>query len=73
MRQWMKKLRKERNLTQKDAAHILGISASTYAMIEMGERQKKMSVEMALKLAEVFGVTMEFICENENKANVYEQ
>ena len=35
-------------------------------MIERGERQKKMDIELMQKLAEVFGVSVEYIIEQEN-------
>ena len=32
MREWLKELRHEKKLTQKEAARILGIGASTYSI-----------------------------------------
>lgn len=65
MREWLKKLRKEKNLTQQEVANSLEIVPSYYNMIENGERQSKMTIETAQKLATVFDVPLDFILENE--------
>lgn len=65
MRKWLKKLRKEKNLTQQEVANSLKIVPSYYNMIENGERQSKMTIETAQKLATVFDVPLDFILENE--------
>ena len=65
LRTYLKELRKKAGLTQNDVSEKLGIGASTYTMIELGERQKDMSVSMAEKLANVFGVSLSYILENE--------
>lgn len=65
MRKWLKKLRKEKNLTQQEVANSLEIVPSYYNMIENGERQSKMTIETAQKLATVFDVPLDFILENE--------
>lgn len=67
MRDWIKKLRLEKNYTQSSVAEKLGISQSYYNLIENGERQKKLSMELVQKLIEVFGVTFEYICEQERR------
>mgnify|MGYP003298811121 CR=1 FL=1 len=69
MRTYLKELRKKAGLTQNDVSEKLGIGASTYTMIELGERQKDMSVSMAEKLANVFGVPLSYILENEKTLN----
>ena len=68
MREYLKTLRNENNLTQLETAKKLDISESYYCQIENGERQKKFDIGLAQKLADVFGVTLEFICEQETKA-----
>ena len=70
MRRWLKKLREKKRVSQQNVADMLNVSQQYYALIENGERQKKLSIELAQKLADVFGVTFEYICEQEkeNKA-----
>lgn len=50
-------------------ADVVGITRQYYNMIETGERQKKLSIDMARKLADVFGVTFEYICAQENQVS----
>lgn len=68
MRSYLKTLREKLSLTQQQAAELLGISQNYYCMIETGERQKKISMEMAQKLADVFDVTLEYIGKQENES-----
>ena len=70
MRTYLKELRKKAGLTQKDVAEKIGIGASTYTMLELGERQKDMNLSLAEKLAEVFGVSLSQIVEEEAKLNM---
>ena len=65
MREWLKKLRKEKNLTQQEVANSLEIVPSYYNMIENGERQSKMTLDMAQKLSRVFGISLEVVLQNE--------
>lgn len=65
MRDWLKKLRDDIGMSQRNVADKIGISQQYYALIENGERQKKIDIELAQKLADIFGVTLEFICEHE--------
>ena len=67
MRAYLRELRKKAGLTQSDVAEKLGVGASTYTMIELGERQKDMSVAMAEKLAGVLDVPLTVILDNERK------
>ena len=65
MRDWLKKLRDDIGMSQRNVADKIGISQQYYALIENGERQKKIDIELAQKLADIFGVTLEFIYEHE--------
>lgn len=65
MRDWLKKCRDDIGMSQRNVADKIGISQQYYALIENGERQKKIDIELAQKLADIFGVTLEFICERE--------
>lgn len=66
MREWLKKLRLKRNLSQQNVADELGITQQYYNLIENGERQSKMTIDTAQKLAKIFDVSLDFILQNEN-------
>lgn len=66
MREWLKKLRLKRNLSQQNVADELGITQQYYNLIENGERQSKMTIDTAQKLAKIFDVPLDFILQNEN-------
>ena len=51
MREWLVKIRKEKNMTQRDVAEKAKISNSYYAMIETGDRRS--SVDAAQAIADV--------------------
>lgn len=53
----LKKLRKQRNLTQEKVAKEIGISRVSYTTIENGTRKPNLST--AIKLASFFGKTVE--------------
>lgn len=65
MRSWLKQMRINSGLAQLEVANKLDISESYYCMIETGERMPKMTIEMANKLAKIFGVPIETILVNE--------
>lgn len=48
-------------------AKKLDISESYYCLIENGERQKKLDLSMVTKLSEIFGVSIEWIAEQEKR------
>lgn len=66
MRSWMERARKDCGLTMKAAATKLGISESYYSMIERGERQQKLDIALAVKIAEVLGISLEYIVNQED-------
>ena len=66
MRKWLKELREKNMMSQQNVALMLGISQQYYHLIENGDRQQKMTIELAAKLSKVFGVTIEYIMEQEN-------
>lgn len=68
MRDWMMQARKSCNLTMKETADRLGISESYYSMIERGERQSTMDIALASRLSAVFGVSIEYIVEQESSS-----
>lgn len=53
MRNWLKALRKQHDLSQAKVAEISGITQQMYNLIENGERRP--SVETAKKIAQVLG------------------
>lgn len=55
----LKKLRKSRRLTQAQVAQGVNCSTATYSRYENGTRQP--SIEMLIKLAEFFGVSMDYL------------
>lgn len=57
--QTIKSLRKERELTQKEVAHALGITRPAYTAYEMGKR--KPEYETLMSLARFFHVTTDFL------------
>ncbi len=65
MREYLKKLRKDKQLTQQNVADVLGISQNYYTYIENGERQKNLDLPIVMKLSELFGVSVEWIAEQE--------
>ncbi len=67
MRTWLKELRRTSKMSQQNVADILGITQQYYNLIESGERQSKMSIETAQKLAAVFDVPFEYVLEKETK------
>jgi len=69
MRDYLKRLREEKKLSQQGAAELLGMTRQYYNLIENGERQKKMDIPLALKLAEIFDVSVEYILEQEGKVS----
>ena len=64
---YLKKCREDRGLTQSDVAEKLDISESYYSLIENGKRQPKMKIDLAEKLSNIFGVTIEYIMEQEKE------
>lgn len=67
MRKWLKELREKKGLTQQNVAEKLNIAQQYYSCIENGERQKDLSLSLIVKIAEIFGVTIEWIVKQEQK------
>ena len=68
MRRWMEAARKDCGLTMRAAATKIGISESYYSMIERGERQQKLDIALAVKMSEVFGISLEYIVNQEEQS-----
>ena len=56
MREYLIELRKQRNESQQDVADDIGVSRQYYALIETGERQKRMDITLLTELARHFKV-----------------
>ena len=65
MREWLKTLRENKQLTQQNVADMLGISKQYYQLIEAHERQKKMDITLMTKLSDIFGVSFNEIVQQE--------
>ena len=61
MRDWMIKARESKQMTLAQAAEHIGISESYYLLIEQGKRQKELDLTTAIKLGELYGLTVEQI------------
>lgn len=58
MREWLKKLREENELSQQQVAEVLDISRQQYNFIENGKRQEDMNLSTAAKLADLFNIPL---------------
>lgn len=70
LREYLVRLRKERNETQQNVADSVGLSRQYYAMIEAGNRQKKMDISLASSLATHFGITLAEMISLEEKVKI---
>lgn len=70
MREYLKKLRESNGYTMQYVADRIGISKQYYQRIEVGDRQKNMDITLAVKLSEIFGVTIENIIKNEKELSL---
>ena len=60
----LKKLRKERHISQQEVAHCLGITVSAYGNYELGQRNP--SYEILCKMADYFNVTVDYLLGHDN-------
>ena len=67
LREYLKKLREEKGMTQQKVAESIGFSQHYYSLIENGERQQKMDVQILNKLAIVFDTSIIKLLELELK------
>lgn len=61
----LKQLRTSKKMLQKDVASLLGIDRTTYAKYESGASEP--NYETLLKLAEIFGVSTDYILGRDEK------
>lgn len=78
MRYWLKELREKNNYTITDMAHVMGFSRQYYSYIEKGKRLPDLTFSIAIKLSEIFKISLDDIKkfeerepqnENQNPAN----
>lgn len=62
----LKALRKQHKLTQTQVGNYLGITVSAYGNYELGQREP--SIDMLGKLADYFGVTVDYLIGRDDKA-----
>lgn len=67
MREYLKKLREEHGYTMQVVADKIGISKQYYQRIEVGDRQQNMDITLAVKLSEIFGISIQSIIEYEKQ------
>lgn len=67
MREYLKKLREERGYSMQVVADKIGISKQYYQRIEVGERQQNMDITLAVKLSEIFEISIQSIIEYERQ------
>ena len=53
MREWLKNLRKQNNITQSDMADLLGISQNYYSNIENGARAPHLTLPLASQISDI--------------------
>ena len=66
MRKWLVEIRKERHMSQQEAANEAGISQSYYAAIELGVRGRPLGVPVAKAIANALDFDWERFYENES-------
>lgn len=66
-REWLKSLRKEKGFTQKMVAERLNVGRVNYTKIENGSTYSNLPIDIADQLAKIFGVSIQFILEQEKK------
>ena len=69
MRKYLMDMRETRQMSQQAVAQAVNLSRQYYQMIESGERQKRMDIVLAEKLANAFGVDLQDIL-NEEKSYI---
>ena len=65
----LKKLRKQRDLTQEELAKLLNISRTTYVGYE--RKTSEPNLEFLFKLADFYDVSLDYLCGRQNNNLVY--
>lgn len=72
-RKWLSKLRKSKKIPQWRAAEFAGVKLSQYASLERGEGSAVIDAALAVRLAKIFGVDVEYIEEWERVTPITSQ
>ena len=67
VRNYLKKIRLAKNMSQQYVAELIGISQQYYAFIETGQRQLDMSLTIAKALSEALDVPLKEILRHEER------
>lgn len=67
MREWLKRIREQKEISQQEVADRLNISRQYYQQIEAGDRQQKMDISLILRLSECFKISVSEIVQNEKE------
>ena len=67
MREYLRKLRQDAKLSQKEMSSKLDISESYYSLIESGERRKKMDIDLLSKLSDALHIPIADLIEMERR------
>lgn len=64
----LRKLREQHNLTTRELGEIVGVSNATVSRYETGKRDPDLNI--AYKMAQHFGVTLEYLCGEDNETDI---
>ncbi len=67
MREWLKKLRTSKSMSQQYVSESINVTQQYYSCIENGERQKDLDLSLVIKLSKVFDVSVDYIISEEEK------
>lgn len=67
----LKALRKQKGISQDEAAHCLGVSLSSYQKYEREKNSVTPSLEALLKLADFYGVTTDYLLDRNTEGNPF--
>lgn len=65
MREYLKKMRNAKNVSQKETAEALGISQNYYSCIENGQKQKNIDLKIMIGLSDFFSVDLQQLIDKE--------
>lgn len=66
-REYLRKLRADAGMTTQEVADAFGITKQYYSQIEMGISQKRMDITLVRRIADLFGLTLEQVADEEQK------
>lgn len=67
----LKKARADKNMKQSELAQAIGVSTATINSYERNEGTKNPSLDKAVLLSDVLGVSLDWLCGKDSKAVVY--